>query len=287
MGFIGKNLLEILIQKYKIIGININQDKKRRNYIPIKHNVSKIFPTSIPYKLAGVIHLAAITDVNFCNNNPQKCISVNVNGTQRMLEIARKNNCKFVYVSTSHIYGPAKQLPMREDHPKNPTSIYAASKLAGEIICESYAKSYGMDVSIVRLFSVYGPYSPPHLVISKIISQINTNSLVLGNLYPRRDFIYVSDVINAIELIQRKTNGFNVYNVGTGKSKSILEVCNIVMKKTHKQLPILNDKSITRKLDVNEIVSNSSKLKKLGWKSKIPFEKGIELTINWNNSKQK
>ena len=129
-----------------------------------------------------------------------------------MLEIARKHNSKFIYISTSHVYGIPKTLPIKEDHPLNPTSVYASSKLAGEIITQSYGNNYGINTSILRIFSVYGDDSPSYLVTSKIISQLFTkNKISIGNVYPKRDFIYIDDVGSAIELVLRKSHGFNVY----------------------------------------------------------------------------
>ena len=111
--------------------------------------------------------MAAITDVLWCQNNPVKCFDSNVGITQKLLEVARIKDCKFVYLSTSHVYGHPIHNPIRESDPVHPESIYAASKFAGEILCESYAKSYGLNISVARLFSVYGPYSSPHLVTSR------------------------------------------------------------------------------------------------------------------------
>src|SRR5438445_68708 len=109
----------------------------------------------------------------------------------------------------------------------NPSSIYAASKAAGELLCEAYLKSNGLDIIIVRPFSIYGPRSPPYLVTTKIITQIiSGNKVRIGNTSPRRDFVYVSDVISAFELlINKNLKGFSKFNVGFGKSFSILDIC--------------------------------------------------------------
>ena len=175
-GFIGSHLLNNLVPKNQVIGINTVSDKKKTNYTPIKKDITTLNSNEIPGNLSGVIHLAAITDIGYCNKNPRKCFVTNVLGTQNALEVARKKDCKFVYVSTSHVYGRPVKLPISEDHPRNPTSIYAASKLAGEVSCEGYSRTYGMDVSIVRLFSVYGPNSPPYLVTSRDRKSTRLNS---------------------------------------------------------------------------------------------------------------
>jgi len=203
-------------------------------------------------------------------------------GTQNMLEISRKINSKFLFLSTSHVYGKPKTLPIREDHSTIPTSVYSASKLAAETICQSYAKSYGIDCSILRIFSVYGPNSPPHLVTSRIISQILTKDVLqLGNIKTKRDFIFVNDVISAIKLVMKKSKGFNIYNVGNGKSHSILELCNLLQEIGNKKISIKAKKSLFRKNEIDDIISNSSKLKKLGWKPIFSLNEGLKITYEW------
>jgi len=282
-GFIGSHLLTELIIKNKIIGVNVILDKRTKNYIPLKKDILKLTAGDALGKLYGIVHLAAITDIDFCNKNPHKCFATNVLGTQKVLEIARKKDCKLVYVSTSHVYGKPIKLPITEGHPKNPESIYAASKLAGEICCEGYANTYGLDISVVRLFSVYGPNSPSYLVTSRIFSQINNRVIRLGNLHAKRDFIYVKDAVNGVKTVLEKSKRFNVYNIGMGKSYSILAVCNLIKKISAKTTPIQSVRSYLRKNDINEIRSNSSKIRKLGWKPKFDLKKGLELTLKWNH----
>lgn len=282
-GFIGYNLVEELLEKkYQVIGISDKKEDVRHDIIQIRKDVRKLDENELPKNLSCIIHLAAITDVSYCQKNPSECIDVNVKGTQHILEIARNTRTKFLYLSTSHVYGIPNKLPIKESHPRNPSSIYASSKLAAEIITESYARSYGMDVSIVRLFSIYGPRSSEHLVISKIISQLlNKNIISLGNLYPKRDFLYVKDAVKAIELVLRKTKKFEIYNVGSGTSYSILELCNMIKKISNKTTSIKSIKSQTRNLDINNIISDSYKIRKLGWKPTTSIEDGLQTMLKW------
>ena len=282
-GFIGSHLVKLLSKKYEIIGVSSKQTKEK--ITQIKKNIVNYDGNDLPKKIDVIIHLAALTDLVYCQNNPTECYDVNVKGTQNMLEIARKHKSKFIYLSTSHVYGKPKKLPIKEDHPLNPTSIYASSKLAGENIVESYGKNYDMDVSTLRLFSVYGINSPQYLVTSKIISQLSTkNTISLGNVTPKRDFIYIDDVIHAIEIVLKKSHGFNVYNVGTGRSHSILEICKNLKKISGKNPPLKSLSSLSRKNDVPNVVSNSNKLKKLGWKPTISLFDGLLLTWNYSST---
>jgi len=287
-GFIGTNLVKSLSKKYELFGVSLNKSPQKINQI--KKNINKLKIDDLPKNISTVIHLAALTDVDLCQKNPTECFQANVYGTQNILEITKKINANFIYLSTNHVYGPPKKLPIKEDHPKNPSSIYATSKLLSEIICQTYAKNYGINVSIIRLFSVYGPNSAKHLVSTKIISQIlNDSSIQLGNLFPKRDFIYIDDVINAIELILTKTVGYNEFNVGTGKSHSILELCKILKKISESKIPVVSTKSKSRIKEIKNIYANSNKLKKLGWNPHYTIEEGLKDTFEWalSNNKEK
>jgi len=281
-GFIGTNLVPELQKKYKVFGIS-NSFGKNIKIKRLKKDIKKIKITDIPKNTSHIIHLAAQTDVTFCEQNPQNCFEVNIGGTQNMLEIARKINIKFIFLSTSHVFGITKKLAIDENHLRTPTSIYSASKIAGEILCESYAKSYGMDISIIRLFSVYGPHSPPHLVSNKIINKIKSNKKIdLGNLFPKRDFIFVDDAIRAILLITKKTHGFETYNVGTGKATSISQLCSIIEKISHSKLKINVKKSLKRKNEIKKIVANTKKINRLGWTPQNSLNDGLKKTYDCN-----
>lgn len=280
-GFIGSNLIQKLSKKYKIIGLGLEKLENTK-ILQIKKDIRKINQAKLPKKISGIVHLAAITDVDFCQNNPTKCFDVNVQGTQNLLEISRKKNYKFLFLSTGHVFGQPKYLPINEDHPKNPTSIYAASKLAGEKLCASYSKSYGMDISVVRLFSIYGPRSPSHLVTTKIINQLLTKkSIQLGNQSSKRDFLYIDDAINAISIVLKNQHGFNTYNVGFGKSYSIKELCQTLIKIANKKVIVKTKKTTLRKNDIPEFIADSKKLRNLGWKPKIILNDGLKLTYDW------
>jgi len=266
-GFIGKNLVESLLSKYEITGLSKQQKNNKVNHIT--KDINKI--TSKDFKdIFCIIHLAAITDLKVCKDFPDQCITTNVLGTQKILESARKNNCKVIYASTSHVYGIPKKLPINEKASTSPTSIYAGSKLAGEILCESYHNQFNMDISIVRIFSVYGPESSNHYVVPNIVTQLkNSNTIKLGNINSKRDFIFISDVINAFRIILNNINGFNVYNVGAEKSYSIKEICKKFEKLSGKKIIIKSNLKQNKKFDAKNIVCDATKLKKLVWNSKI------------------
>jgi nucleoside-diphosphate-sugar epimerase len=187
-----------------------------------------------------------------------------------------------IYPSTSHVYAIPRKLPIKETHPTNATSVYSASKILGEKLCETYSKSYGLNISALRLFSTYGPKNSEYKVESRIITQLLSNRTIkIGNLSPKRDFIYIDDVIRAFQIVIKNLKGFNIYNVGSERSYSIQEICNILKKLAGKKISVVTDKTKLRKNDIKNVVSDCSKIKKLGWKPKISINEGLELTLNW------
>lgn len=278
-GFIGSSLIEKLSKKYDIVGVS-NVKNSISSITKIRKDIRNLSTHDIPAGISHIIHLAAVSDVSYCQDNPSECFDVNVRGTQNLLEISRKTGSKFLFMSTSHVYGTPVKLPINEDHPKNPVSVYASSKLSGEIISESYAKNYGIDVSILRLFSVYGPNSPPHLAISRIINQLKTsNAINLGNLYPKRDFVYVDDVVSAIELAINKSSGFKIFNVGSGKSFSINELCKILQQISSKKVVVKSVPKLRRKQEIKNVVADISKIVKMGWRPRTSLKTGLQNTF--------
>src|SRR3972149_5943920 len=116
-GFIGSHLVEEFTSKNTVTGLNTVTENRKKNYLPIRKDIVKLTDNTISGHIDGLIHLAAITDVDFCNKNPHKCIITNVLGTQNALEVARKKDCKFLFLSTAHVYGIPKKIPIKEDHP--------------------------------------------------------------------------------------------------------------------------------------------------------------------------
>ena len=278
-GFLGSSLASHLIKKkHDVVGLAINT-KKSLGFKQIRGNITSI--ADIPKETSCIVHYAALTNVDYCQSNPNECFRVNVLGTLRMLELARKHDSKFIFASSSHVYGAPKKLPISENTELHPSSIYAASKAAGELLCEAYSKSNGLDIIIVRPFSIYGPRSPPYLVTTKIITQIiSGNKVRIGNTSPRRDFVYVSDVISAFELlINKNLKGFSKFNVGFGKSFSILDICRKLIEISRKKINIESDSKSFRRSEIPNMVCDPSRIKKIGWKPQVSLEEGLRITF--------
>jgi UDP-glucose 4-epimerase len=281
-GFIGSSLTSRL-NKFKIIGISDKKSKNVKNVTPIIKSVNKINSTDVKYSFQTLVHLAAVSDVSFCNNNPEICYEVNVNGTAKMLEIARKNDANIIFTSSSHIYENPIKLPIKENDKINPSSVYSSSKIMAETLCETYAKIYGLNITVLRLFSIYGPNSPQHNLILNIIKQIKTKQVIsLGNINTKRDFIHIDDVTDAFyRVVRSQKKGFNVYNICTNKSTSIKEICKKLIKHNKTKVPIVSSKNKLRKNDIPEIRGNFLKFKKdYEWNPKIKLEQGLKTTFN-------
>ena len=280
-GFIGSNLIPELQKIFHVVGIS-NSKSSKIHITQIKQNISKINEKHLPRKISTIIHLAAISDVDFCQNNPDKVFETNIQGTHKILEIARKKDSDVIFMSTSHVFGKTTKIKIKENQNKNPLSLYAASKLSGEVMCQSYANSYGLNIGIVRLFSLYGPNAPKHSVTYNIIQQIlNKQTIKLENICAKRDFFYIKDAVDAILLVMKKNRGFNDYNVGSGKSHSLLQICTKLKKISKKNIPIRTIKTKIKRNEPDELISNSIKIKKLGWKPKMNIDEGLKMTYLW------
>jgi UDP-glucose 4-epimerase len=230
-----------------------------------------------------VIHLAAKTFVPFSFKNPREFYKVNLELTLNALELARLWNAKFVNLN-SYIYGSPQYIPVDEYHPINPHNPYSESKYISECICKSYSRDFGVPVISFRLFNVYGPEQSNNFLIPEIIHNIKkSNSIILKDPRPKRDYIHVDDVIKAIILSLNYTGlGFEVFNLGTGTSLSVQSIINIIQT----LLPFKFDVSYThdyRKGEVLDSVADVASIKKkLNWSYQIEFIDGIKDLLELN-----
>lgn len=283
-GFLGSHLSEFFIKNHiKIYGI-CHGSSQIPDVEKIHDDILSI--QNIPDDVSTILHFAALTDIEYCEKNPNQCFEINVNGTKNMLDLARKNDSKFIFASSSHVYGKPKSLPIDENFSLNPLSVHAKSKVEAESICEEYAQLYGLKIIIIRTFSIYGPRSPSYSIIYRIINQILKNhKIVLGNLQTKRDFLYISDFLSAINLLlETNLNGCNKFNIGYGKSISIQDLCNKLFRISQKKLPLESDSTLIRNNDIIELVCNNSKLKQLGWTPDLTIDEGLSQAFQWFKS---
>jgi UDP-glucose 4-epimerase len=300
-GFIGSHLVEKLLsfnKIKKIILIDNFEDGNQKNLINVKNSKKlKIIKADIRYiksikryfkNVEAVIHLAAIADIVPSIEQPIDYINTNFIGTINILECMRAHNVKkIIYAASSSCYGIPKKYPTNENENINPEYPYAFSKHAGELAIQHWSKVYNLEYISLRLFNVYGTRSRTHgaygAVMGVFLRQKISNMpyTVVGDGKQKRDFIYVSDVVDAFEkaLFTRKKN--KIYNVGANNPKSVNELINILKgKKTF--IP-------KRPGEPPETNADIKKIKKdLKWKIKIDLKKGVNLLLQdidyWSNA---
>ncbi|HXF51945.1 MAG TPA: SDR family NAD(P)-dependent oxidoreductase [Dehalococcoidia bacterium] len=235
-----------------------------------------------------VFHLAALIGIPYSYAHPQEVIDTNVTGTANVLLAARENGAieRVVLTSTSEVYGSARYVPMDEAHPLQAQSPYAATKIAGDALGESFYRSFETPVVIVRPFNAFGPRQSARAVIPTIIAQaLSGSELRLGALDTVRDFTYVEDTARGfLEVARCGACVGEVVNLGTGRGVSIREVVRLVGEALGKELRVVGDERRLRpeKSEVSRLLADASKAERLtGWRPAVSFEEGLRRTIAW------
>ena len=198
---------------------------------------------------------------------------------------------KIIHTSTSEVYGTAQYTPIDEKHPLNPQSPYAASKVAADKLAESFYRSYGLPISILRPFNTFGPRQSLRAIIPTIIAQLLQNKkVVVGNLQPSRDFTFVPDTISGFIMLANKTGvEGNTFNLGTGKAITINDLILLIANLIGLIAEIEVDERRIRgnQSEVMRLISDNTKASKiLGWQPKFNFEEGLNSTIEWLKEKK-
>ena len=234
-----------------------------------------------------VYHLAALHFIPDCNKDPEKARAINVDGPMHVPAAAAKwkKKPRFVLVSASSVYKPSDK-KIKETDPVEPFEVYGKTKLEGEKIVHERCAKYGMEYFIVRPFSIYGPFNAVPQVIPEIISQLKkgNDKIVLGNMEPHRDFIYVTDVAEALALFSERGVSGEAYNFGDHTSHSIREVAELIkelLEGSGRAVEFESDPALFRgDLERASLVGDDRKVQEhLGWKSKIELRRGIEMIL--------
>lgn len=303
-GFIGSHLVELLLQKnYFVTALcpystdnsigwlkNIKKTKKLK--IINGDICDEDFITRVTENHEAIIHLAALISIPYSYLSPRTYVSNNIMGTLNILEAGRKNKIKkILHTSTSEVYGSAQYSPIDEKHPLVAQSPYSASKISSDKLAESYYRSFGLEVAIIRPFNTFGPRQSARAVIPTIITQVLKNKKIikLGSINTKRDFTFVEDTAKGfIKALETKNIGGETINLGTGTTFSIKEIIEVIREYTKKKFLIkLDSKRIRpKKSEVNLLISNNNKAKKiLKWKPEYYGKKGFKIalkkTVDW------
>jgi UDP-glucose 4-epimerase len=222
-----------------------------------------------------LVHLAAKSYVPDSYKYPRDFYCLNITGTLNALELCRIHKSKMVFIS-SYVYGIPKYLPIDEKHPTEAFNPYAQTKLIGEQLCFDYCTHFGVPVVILRPFNIYGEGQNENFLIPTIIKQAKTGKILLNDLRPKRDYIYIDDFLDLlVKVIERDQAGCEIFNAGTGVSYSVSELANLICS-LFKNNIVIESKNQERKNEVLETRADITKAKEfLNWAPKVTLDAGL------------
>lgn len=293
-GFIGCNFVRYMLEKYpdeKIVVLdkltyagrleNLQDVMDKivfiRGDICSKESLEKVGDCDV------IFNFAAETHVDRSIIEAGVFINTNIFGTYMLLEYARKHGVKkYIQISTDEVYGSIEKGSFKEEDILNPSSPYSASKAGADLLIRAYYKTYGLPILITRSSNNFGPYQYPEKLIPLFITNaIQYKPLPLyGNGLNVRDWLYVLDNCEAIDLIYRKGEIGEIYNIASGNEKTNLEITNFILKELNKPKSLI--KFVKDRPGHDKRYSLSfTKIKKLGWKPRYNFETALKITIEW------
>ena len=235
-----------------------------------------------------VFHLAALIAIPFSYHSPDSYVDTNIKGTLNVLQAARDLGTERVLVtSTSEVYGTAQYVPIDEKHPCQGQSPYSATKIGADRLSESFYRSFGLPVIIVRPFNTYGPRQSARAVIPTIITQLlsGMDEIRLGSLHPTRDFNYVRDTAAGFIALAKCDEAIGQeVNIATQKEISVGELAEEIIRQIRPQARIITDDKRLRpeKSEVERLLGSNQKIRKMtDWSPQYNLSRGLEETIAW------
>jgi len=299
-GFIGSNIVEKLLKDgHTVRVIDSFITGKEENLAPfikdielIRDDIRDIEAIRKAAKgMEYILHQAALRSVPKSVDNPTLTNDINVNGTLNVFIAAKEAGIKrVVYASSSSVYGDCEAFPEREDYKPSPISPYAVSKLTGEYYGYTFTKTFGLEVTSLRYFNVFGPRQNPESKYSAVVPIFiyrmldDKQPVIEGNGEQTRDFTYVANVVDA-NLAAAKANGAagEVFNVACGTTNSVIDIVNRLNQYMNKS--IKPEFAPSRRGDVRKTLADTSKMKKiLKLEPKVDFKSGLKMTLDWFKS---
>jgi UDP-glucuronate 4-epimerase len=290
-GFIGSHVTEALLKRGETVTVlddfNDFYDPalKRRNVASFPHVIEGDIRGKLPAeKFDAIIHLAARAGVRPSLAQPKLYSDVNIAGTQNLLEFARETGVrKFVFASSSSVYGVNQKIPFSEDDPIfKPISPYAATKLAGEALCHVYHHLYKLDIVCLRFFTVYGPRQRPDLAIRKFTQALLAGQPIdyFGDGSTRRDYTHIEDILQGVLAALDRPLGYEVINLGESRTIELRELVSLIEKATGKTAKL--NRLSTQPGDVPVTFADIAKAKRLlDYNPRVPIEYGIARFVDW------
>ena len=299
-GFIGSNFIRYMATKYpsyRLINLdkltyagnpeNLRDIEDSPNYSFVKGDIAdtgivgQIFESG---KIDAVINFAAESHVDRSIEDPGVFIQTDVYGTFVLLEAIKKYGCGvFLQISTDEVYGSIAEGSFKETDPLEPNSPYSASKAGAEMIVRSFNKTYGTPVLITRTSNNFGPYQYPEKLIPLFVTNLMDNIKVplYGDGMNVRDWIYVEDNCQALDLILHKGEIGQIYNIGAGNEKPNVWITKKLIELTSKDESYIKPVADRLGHDRRYSVDCSKIESRLGWKPKTDFEAALEKTVQW------
>ena len=235
-----------------------------------------------------VFHLAALIGIPYSYIAPESYVDTNVKGTLNILQAGRERGvAKIIHTSTSEVYGTAQYVPMDERHPLQGQSPYSASKIAADMLAQSFHLSFGLPVAICRHFNTFGPRQSARAIIPTVLIQgmAGKSRIRLGNTQTTRDFNYVTDTVEGfIRIAESREAIGQVINLGSGQEVTIASLVGKVSKILGVDMRVKTDRERVRPRasEVFRLCADNTKSKKiLGWKPKVRLEEGLQRTAEW------
>ncbi len=304
LGFVGSHLCDELLKNtsHNLVILSKNLSKKH-NISHISHNLklekvdvtnfNKLDDSIERNRPDVIIHLAGQTSHSKSFENPLQDVDSNVKSTLFILEKIRKMNlkCRFILGSTFIVVGKPKKLPVDEETPTNPTTIYGVNRLASEYYCKIYHQVYGLDSIVFRITNSFGPREQVipnknaiNFLIHTAFLQKEITIFNKGKFF--RDLIYISDVTAGIRTIMSKGKPGELYWISSAKKTWFYQLGNWLNQYTRAPLRYVETPQYTKKVDVGNFVVDNSKLRSLGWNPKVSVKEGIQKTLEYFESKK-
>jgi len=299
LGFIGSNFLRYILDKYSDVEVvnvdamkygsnpnNLRDIESDERYSFVKGDISDYeLMSEVVRDVDVVVNHAAESHVDRSISNPYSFLQSNVIGVFTILEALRKNNpeAKLVHISTDEVYGDIVEGSFKEEDRLKPSSPYSASKAAADMFVLAYVRTYSLHAMITRCTNNYGPYQFPEKLIPKTIirASMNLKLPIYGTGKNVRDWIYVLDHCEAVDLVMREGERGEIYNISSGEEKTNLEVVKTILDLMGKDESLIEFVEDRPGHDLRYSLDSSKIREELGWKPKHSFKEGIKKTVEW------
>jgi len=297
LGFIGSNFIRYMLTKHDDFQItnldklsigsnpaNLKDIETNKRYQFIKGDIAnKKLVNDLVNKADVIVNIAAETHVDRSIAEPWPFIHSNTFGAVTLFEAAKKHEKRILHVSTDEVYGDILEGSFKEKDKLRPSSPYSASKAAADLFAQAFHRTYNLDVIVARCTNNYGPYQYPEKLIPKTIirASLNLPVPIYGTGSNIRDWIYVLDFCEALDIILQKGKTGETYNISADNELQNIDVTKAILKTMHKPETLITFVEDRPGHDIRYSLDSSKIKNELGWKPKHDFEAGLKRTVDW------